>query len=433
LPTSPKPKRTRRARPRVPLASALEMGRRAQAALARAGAGEISLVGAARRGHELLERVEMIARLVDAETLARALGALEGCRARVDARDVVRVSFDHAGDAVVRIVPEDRWIEWLVRATGSARHVRWLSRRASDRGGALSAIFAGARSEVDVYARLRLPWAAPELRDGPTPRMPALVDSVRGIFHVHTTWSDGTASIAEMARAAADAGFAYVGVTEHSRAATYAGGLDAAKLREQSHAVSEARRLVSGVHILHGVEVDVMKDGSLDLDDATLGALDFVIASVHVDLDLSPRAMTARIVRAVSHPLVTILGHPTGRLLLGRAGYAFDIDAVADAAAANDTFLEINANPQRLDLGEDLVRRAAARGARFAIDPDAHAPRGVRDTALGITVARRAGLTAGQVLNAMGPAEVAAFLSARRRKGIAALAALAAEASPDPS
>jgi DNA polymerase (family 10) len=106
---------------------------------------------------------------------------------------------------------------------------------------------------------------------------------------------------------------------------------------------------------------------------------------------------------------------------------------VADAAAANDTFLEINANPQRLDLGEDLVRRAAARGARFAIDPDAHAPRGVRDTALGITVARRAGLTAGQVLNAMGPAEVAAFLSARRRKGIAALAALAAEASPDPS
>jgi DNA polymerase (family 10) len=116
----------------------------------------------------------------------------------------------------------------------------------------------------------------------------------------------------------------------------------------------------------------------------------------------------------VSHPLVTILGHPTGRLLLGRGGYSFDVEAVASAAAANDTFLEINANPQRLDLDEHLVRRAAAAGAHFAIDPDAHSPRGIRDTALGVTIARRAGLTASQVLNARGPSEAMTYLSRRR-------------------
>jgi DNA polymerase (family 10) len=132
--------------------------------------------------------------------------------------------------------------------------------------------------------------------------------------------------------------------------------------------------------------------------------------------------MTSRLLRAVSHPLVTILGHPTGRLLLGRKGSTFDVEAVAAAAAANDTFLEINANPQRLDLSEDLVRRAAARGASFAIDPDAHSPRGVRDTALGVSVARRAGLSASQVLNTRGAREVAEYLAARRQKAKRALA-----------
>jgi DNA polymerase (family 10) len=252
--------------------------------------------------------------------------------------------------------------------------------------------------------------------------VPELVAEVRGIFHVHTTWSDGAATITDMARAARDAGFAYAGITEHSKTASYAGGLDATQLARQARAIARARREVPGFAILHGVEVDVLPDGSLDLDDATLASLDFVIASVHARLDMRDDEMTARLLRAVSHPLVTILGHPTGRLLLGRKGSSFDIEAVAAAAAANDTFLEINANPQRLDLSEDLVRRAAARGASFAIDPDAHSPRGVRDTALGVSVARRAGLAASQVLNTRGATEVAAYLATRRRKAKRALA-----------
>jgi DNA polymerase (family 10) len=275
-------------------------------------------------------------------------------------------------------------------------------------------VCARARSESDVYEALGVPFAPPELREGATHEVPELLESIKGVFHVHTTWSDGSASLSEMARAAELAGYGYLGITEHSQAASYAGGLDSAAIGRQSRAVARARREVRGVQLLHGVEVDVMRDGSLDLDDATLASLDFVIASVHEGLEMADGEMTARLLRAVRHPLVTILGHPTGRLLLGRAGYAFDIEAVATAASRNGTFLEINANPQRLDLSDALVRRAAAVGACFAIDPDAHTPRGIRDASLGVSVARRAGLSASQVLNTRGTEEVVAYLAKRR-------------------
>jgi DNA polymerase (family 10) len=399
------------------LATALEMARLVNDALARAGLDEATVVGGARRGVDLVDELSMITRGPgDARAVARALERTLACDAIVlEGRDVVRVQFDGGGPARLRVVPRSKFLEALVRETGSPRHVRWLDSLARDRGG-LEGVCTRARTEADVYATMGLPFAPPELREGATPRVPELVDSIRGVFHVHTTWSDGAATIVEMARAAQQAGFSYLGITEHSQAASYAGGLDAADLGRQSRAVSRARREVSGVRLLHGIEVDVMRDGTLDLDDSTLASLDFVIASVHEGLDMTAREMTKRLVRAISHPLVTMLGHPTGRLLLGRAGCAFDIEAVAAAAAHNDAFLEINANPQRLDLSDDLVRRAAGQGARFAINPDAHTARGVRDAFLGLSVARRAGLSASQVLNSSPTSDVTARLSARREK-----------------
>jgi DNA polymerase (family 10) len=391
------------------------MARLANDALLRAGLAEAVIVGDARRGVELVDELPMVVRgPCDATALARALGraaAAEG----VEILDphTVSMRFEGGGPARLRVVPPGAFVEALVRGTGSAPHVRWLSTIAADHGG-LGAVCKRCRTEEDLYAALGLPYAPPELRERSTRTVPELVAEVRGIFHVHT--------ITDMARAARDAGFAYAGITEHSKTASYAGGLDATQLARQARAIARARREVPGFAILHGVEVDVLPDGSLDLDDATLASLDFVIASVHARLDMRDDEMTARLLRAVSHPLVTILGHPTGRLLLGRKGSSYDIEAVAAAAAANDTFLEINANPQRLDLSEDLVRRAAARGASFAIDPDAHSPRGVRDTALGVSVARRAGLAASQVLNTRGATEVAAYLATRRRKAKRALA-----------
>ena len=402
----------------VLLASAVEMARLVNDALARAGLDEATVVGEVRRGVELVGELSMIVRgPADARPVAQALERAFACEhVSIEGRDTIRMHFDGGGPARVRIVGRSRFIEALVRETGSAKHVRWLESLARSRGG-LDAVCARATTEQDVYALLGIPFAPPELREGLTLRVPQLIDAVQGVFHVHTTWSDGTASIADMARAAGQAGYAYLGITEHSQAASYAGGLDSAKLGKQARELARTKKEVPGVQILHGVECDVMRDGSLDLDDATLGALDFVIASVHEGLDMQASEMTARLVRAVSHPLVTILGHPTGRLLLGRAGSTFDVEEVATAAAKNDTFLEINANPQRLDLGDDLVRRAAAKGACFAINPDAHTPRGMRDTSLGLSVARRAGLAPAQVLNARAAGEVLSYLSARRKKG----------------
>jgi DNA polymerase (family X) len=399
------------------LATALEMARLVNDALARAGLDEATVVGDVRRGLELVGELSMITRgPADARPVARALERTLACEeVALEGRDVVRMRFDGGGPAHVRVVPRSRFMEALVRETGSSRHVRWLESLARTRGG-LEGACSRARTESDVYQALGVAYAPPELREGPTREVPDLVDAVKGVFHVHTTWSDGVASITDMARAAQQAGFGYVGITEHSQAASYAGGLDAAAVGRQSRAVARARREVRGVQLLHGIEVDVMRDGSLDLDDSTLASLDFVIASVHEGLDMPAGEMTRRLMRAVSHPLVTILGHPTGRLLLGRAGYPFDVEAVASAAARNETFLEINANPQRLDLSDVLVRRAAAMGACFAIDPDAHTPRGVRDASLGVSVARRAGLAASQVLNTRGADEVVAYLATRRQK-----------------
>jgi DNA polymerase (family 10) len=402
---------------RMLLATALEMGRLANEALLRAGLAEAVVVGDARRGVEIVGELSMIARgPSDARAVARALErAVAGDAVIVEGNDTVRMRFEGGGPARVRVVPRTRFVEALVRETGTAIHVRWLESLAA-RAGGLSAVCARATSEEAVYSALGVPFPTPELREGPTPRIADLVREVRGIFHVHTTWSDGAATIVDMARAAAEAGFGYVGITEHSKAASYAGGLDSSRLRQQARAMGQARRAVREIDLLHGVEVDILADGSLDLDDTALASLDFVIASVHTQLEMGEAAMTARLVRAVSHPLVTILGHPTGRLLLGRKGAPFDIDAVATAAAANDTFLEINANPQRLDLSEDLARRAAGRGARFAINPDAHSPRGLRDTGLGVTLARRAGLAPAQILNTLGADEIAVYLARRRRK-----------------
>jgi DNA polymerase (family 10) len=403
------------------LATAVEMSRRLRTTLtAVRAASEVREVGDVRRGVELVRGLEAIARGASAKRMARALAAAKGAIECIDVEIVdaatVRATFVGGAQANVVAVDAAQWVHALVERTGSTAHVRWLESLAADAGG-LASVCARAKREEDVYAALGIPFAAPELREGPTPDPVDVIDGVRGIFHVHTDWSDGAASIVAMARAAADAGFAYVGISDHSQAAIQANGLAPTRLREQAAAMKAARAEVGdATQILHGIEVDILADGALDLPDDTLAELDFVIASVHSRFAMSASDMTARIVRAVSHPLVTILGHPTGRLLLGRRGYTFDVEAVARAAAANDTWLEINANPQRLDLSDTLARRAAASGARFVVDPDAHSPHGISDTSLGVTVARRAGLGPDRILNSKTRPEIVAYLAERRQR-----------------
>jgi DNA polymerase (family 10) len=407
------------------LAMALEAARVIDALVREAGARDTAIAGEARRGVELVTDLVVLVRGLSPKSIEAALDAapgLGGPHAQL-VGDVVRL-VAHGVKVRAVAVDDGDWIRALLVGTGDADHVRWLEERAAGKGG-LGAVCDGAATEAAVYRALGLTPVPPELREGAAPVVPAhlvTVASVRGVFHVHTDWSDGTSSILDMARAAEAVGLQYIGISDHSRAASYANGLDAARLREQMAAVAIARREIQGCTILHGIEVDILPDGSLDLDDETLGELDFVVASVHGRFGMPPAEMTARIVRAVSHPLVTILGHPTGRLLLGRRGYTFDVAAVARAAAANDTYLEINANAQRMDLSDVLVRRAAREGAKFAIDPDAHAPLGLRDVPLGVAVARRAGITQSQLLNARDRDAMGALLEARKAAALARLA-----------
>ncbi|GAC1544904.1 MAG: DNA polymerase/3'-5' exonuclease PolX [Polyangiales bacterium] len=396
------------------------------AELAAAGLSKVRTVGAVRRGHEVVDALELVVADGSPQQVAAALASSTTVRVIETAATEVHalpIGLD-APKIRLRCTNARGFVETMLVETGDAAHVASLAALALARGTTLGALCGGLDDEEAAYAALGVPFVPPELRDGPfaapPPRLLPL-GGVRGVFHVHTTWSDGTASVVDMARAAAEAGYAYVGISDHSRAASYAHGLDVDRLLAQRDDVARARAEVPQIAILHGIEVDVMEDGSLDLPDDVLVQLDFVVASVHAQFHLDRATQTRRMVRALSHPLVTILGHPTGRLLLGRPGDIFDLDAVARAAAEGGACLEVNARPQRLDLCPEMIRRASALGATFCINPDAHEPRGFADVPLGVAQARRAALRSEQVFNALDLSAVTAALTARRRAGAARL------------
>ncbi|MGZ5969378.1 MAG: DNA polymerase/3'-5' exonuclease PolX [Polyangiales bacterium] len=371
----------------------------------------VEIAGAVRRGEEVIDEVVLVVDRAPSE-VERALAAVS--------EEVVRVQHGlrayvplESGPFPVRVRCATRrgFTEALLRETGSDAHVDALFQRAAERNLALANL-----DEAEVYAALELPFVPPELRDDDSFEVPSdLVRGVRGILHVHTDWSDGTASLADMARAAAKHGHSYVGISDHSRAASYANGLDPERIGRQRDEIARARREVPEITILHGIEVDILPDGTLDLPDPVLGRLDFVIASVHSHLGLDLEAQTRRIVRAVTHPLVDVLGHPTGRLIGGREPIAFDHDAVFDAAARAGTCLEINTTAQRLDLSAALVRRAATFGARFVIDPDAHETRSYDTIRDGLSIAKQARLAASSVMNTLDCEGFRAALAARRK------------------
>ncbi len=279
--------------------------------------------------------------------------------------------------------------------------------------------------EEALFGALGLAVVPPEWRDAPEAlaaaaagRVPRLVEEadLQGVFHVHTTWSDGRASVAEMVAAAARRGLRYVGISDHSPAASYANGLSPARLAEQQAEIDAAARAHPGLAVLKGTEADILADGSIDYDPETQRRFDFVVASVHSRFRMDRSAMTARIVTALAHPRVTILGHPTGRLLLARDPYAVDVDAVLEAAARHGVIVELNANPHRLDLDWRLLGRAKALGVAVSINPDAHDASGYDDLRYGVAAARKGGLGAGDVFNTRPREAVLAHLAAKRAR-----------------
>jgi DNA polymerase (family 10) len=249
-------------------------------------------------------------------------------------------------------------------------------------------------------------------------RLPTLIerDDLQGIFHCHTTWSDGSASVKEMAEGARKLGFKYLGIADHSQSLTVAYGLTPDRVREQHAEIDSVNAKLKGFKIFKGTECDILVDGRLDFDDEVLSTFDYVVASVHTQFNLSQEEMTARMVRAVSHPRVTMLGHATGRLLLRRDGYKVDLEAVLKAAAAHGTLVEINAHPQRLELDWIHCKRAKELGVQLVINPDAHSLGDLAYAQIyGIDVARRGWLEKKDVFNTNSAAQIEKLLRKRNQ------------------
>ena len=279
--------------------------------------------------------------------------------------------------------------------------------------------------EVDLYRAVDLDFIAPELREntgefGAAEKhsLPKLIEkeNLRGTFHCHTTASDGHNSLEEMAEAAQVLGLEYLGIAEHSRSSVQAHGLDKVKLHAQVAAIAKVNKKFDGFRLFAGVECDILRDGSLDFDDEVLSELDFVVASIHSVFNLSEAEMTRRIIRAISNPLVTILAHPTGRLLLKREPYQIDIPAILDAAAETGTWVELNAAPKRLDLDWRWWPLAKEKGVKCVINPDAHRTERLRDLWFGIGIARKGWLTKTDVMNCLPLGKIERALRAKRTR-----------------
>jgi DNA polymerase (family 10) len=313
----------------------------------------------------------------------------------------------------------------LVQATGSEGHLRDLAAFAGAKGFGLdgAALWQGSRfvptpDEHAFYRALGLDFIPPELREGrgevaaaARNELPRLVESkdVRGLLHCHTSYSDGSSTVEELALACRAAGYQYLGVTDHSQAAAYAGGLQPEDLARQSAEIDAVNERVEGVTVLKGIEADILQDGRIDYDEDVLQRLDFVIASVHSRFNMGEREMTARLLLAMDNPYLTIIGHPTGRLLLSRDPYPIDLEAVIDKAAQRGVALEINADPHRLDLDWRVLRDARDRGVAISIGADAHSVASLGYTEYGVGMARKGWLEAKDILNAKPVKEFVAY------------------------
>jgi len=328
-------------------------------------------------------------------------------------------------EAVINLVRPSQLVVALHTDTGSPGHLEQLRRLAAERGLNLADCYA-VPSEQDFYLRLGLDYIEPELREGlgeieaaQTGNLPKLVTypDLKGAFHVHTNYSDGSDSLADIVQAAQNLGWEYLGIADHSQTAVYANGLKPDMITAQRQEIERLNAANPNFRIFAGIECDILPDGSLDYPDDILAEFDFVIASIHSAFRQSEGEMTRRIIRALENPYVSMLGHATGRILLAREGYAVDLPAVIQAAADTGTILEINANPYRLDLDWQWHRRAKEAGVLLAINPDAHTTAELDHVRWGVAAARKGWLTAADIINTRPADQVLALLQRKRANG----------------
>ena len=375
---------------------------------------EVVPAGEVRRSSETVGLVELVVTAEDEAAVGDGLAEIVDDLRR-EAPGVFSGLTEEGFVVRMRVVPSSETAAALLWSTGSDEHLRALATRAESSGLKLNerGLWRGNElltcvDERAVYEAIGCLWVPTELREGEDEveravagTLPELVISehVLGVLHNHTTDSDGLATVEEMAAAAQDRGWSFFGVADHSPAAAYANGVSGERLRDQWRRIDELNASLSGLRVVKGLEADILTDGSLDIPDGCEDGLEYVVASVHTAFRLSREDQTDRIVRAVSHPACRVLGHPTGRLLLARPGYAVDLDRVLAACADHGVAVEINASPYRLDLDWRWARRALELDLKLVISPDAHSTEGLDDLRWGLAVARKAGATADDLIN----------------------------------
>ena len=417
------------------------------------GVTRVELAGSFRRRRETVGDLDVLVCGGEAEQVMTAFTqhfSVADVLGRGETKSSVRLEAGLQAD--LRLVTEESFGAALLYFTGSKEHNIELRRIAIDQGMSLNEygltkgkrVVAG-QTEEGVYQALGLAWVPPELRENRgeidlarEDRLPKLLElgDLRADLHMHTTRSDGRDSIDAMVKAAIEHEYEYIAITEHSKALPMANGFDAARVRKSVAEIAAARERHPGIPILHGLEVDILASGELDLDDDTLELLDWVIVSIHSHFTQAPDVATERALRAVRHPLVHAFGHPTGRLIGSREPVAFDVEKVARAAAESGVAMEINASPDRLDLSDVNARLALERGCRFVIDTDAHATGQLDNLRFGVFQARRAGLTKADVWNSRPFAEFDRWRAGRRGRrpaGKVAAGASASAAAPRPA
>ncbi len=385
------------------------------------GVEQVTPAGSLRRGRETVGDLDLLVTGRDHAGIADHFARFRGItQILAKGEDKVSVKLSNNMQVDVRLLERESYGAALQYFTGSKEHNVALRDRAKRRGWKLSeyGLFKGdkviaSRTEEEIYQKLGLAWIPPELREnlgeieaaekGQLPRLVELRD-IRGDLQMHTVASDGKTSVEEMAEAAKKLGYKYILITDHSKAVTIANGLDERRAVEHIRRIKAARKKVKGVEIWAGTEVDILGDGRLDYSNELLRQFDIVLASVHSRMTQPPEEMTARLLKALENPYVRILGHPTGRQLLKREPFMFDLEKIFAAAQKFGVILELNGNPERLDLSDRHVKLARDRGMKIIISTDAHHPVHLQFMRYGVKTARRAWMEKKGVLNTY-PAE----------------------------
>jgi DNA polymerase (family X) len=405
------------------------------------GIGRMEVCGSLRRRKESIADIDILVSSDAAAPIMERFVKLPGAiqvTGQGETKSSIVFEYDLGGgrtvtmNADLRVVRDDQFPFALHYFTGSKEHNIAIRARAQKYGLKLNEYELAApdkkvhcKNEADLFRALDLDYIPPELREhtgeieaAAEHRLPRLIEheDIQGTFHCHTDWSDGKATLKGMVEAAQKLGFKYFGIGDHSQSLTIASGLTPVRVREQQAEIDKLKAKFSGIRIFKGTECDILPDGRLDFDDETLATFDYVVASVHSHFNQTAEEMTARIVRAISHPRVTMLGHATGRLLLRRDGYKVDLEAVLQAAAKHGTLIEINAHPQRLDIDWIHCKRAKALGVKLVINPDAHSTGEIGYTRFGVDVARRGWLEKKDVFNTQTAAQVEKAFAARAKR-----------------